>query len=131
MIKALWHFDLEGQIVQPCKRCQNEIERERKRKRAEIMPKTGPKRPPRSKASNTANAPINYGLLTTMKERQADPERCLAQDILTVAILDHHAGQCDPDFWTSYLYELCCDVLDWHPDYIKRNIGVTNAAKGR
>lgn len=84
---------------------------------------------PQPEKTKSGQAPINYGLLTTMKERSEDPWRCLALDILTVSVLDHNRGECEPEWWSSEIFELCCDAIGWHPDYIKRHMGVNNAAK--
>lgn len=94
------------------------------------LDKPEPKRPKRRMIhTKSGQAPINYGLLTTMKEREANPIGCLAQDIITVAVLDHQRGECDLDWWYSKEFYLCCDVIDWHPDYIRRNLGVPNATE--
>ena len=68
------------------------------------------------------NAPLNEGLITNCEEREVDPWKALCCDILVLAVLDHKRGQCDPEFWFSREYELYCDLIGWHPDYIRNHL---------
>ena len=64
----------------------------------------------------------NETMLTTMKQREEDGYKCLAIDVLTLAVLGHKEGATDAGFWNSWNFELFCALADQHPDYIRRGV---------
>ena len=60
--------------------------------------------------------------LTSLEDRREDGHKCLALDVLMVAISDHKKGNCEESWWYSDLFDTFCDVAGLHPDYIRRNV---------
>ena len=61
---------------------------------------------------------------TTKEEREADGWKCLCVDALVVAVDDHKEGKVEPEFWTSWVFELMCAQADCNPDYIRRGLSI-------
>ena len=101
----------DGKLWGCCKVCWNERSRANyhKEKQAKYRPQK------------------NESLLTTKKEREEDGYKCLAIDVLTLAVLGHKEGDTDPGFWNSWNFELFCAMADMNPEYIRRGIGVGEA----
>jgi len=97
-----------------CKVCERGMNRAYYRKnKAELNAKTVARR--RNNGGTRAE-------LTSTEERSEDGYKCLALDVLMLAISDHAKGQCEPEFWNSPQYELFCDAAGLHPDWIRRNV---------
>ena len=85
--------------------------------------KTKNKRRKRRRAPTPIPA-LSQKKYTTKDEREADGWKCLCVDALVVAVDDHKEGKVEPEFWTSWVFELMCAQADCNPDYIRRGLSV-------
>jgi len=103
-----WYLRKTGQWTTPCKPCRNERSKRYFRENKEEV-----------KRKRTEKKRKNEGLLTSMRERQGDGYKCLALDVLTLAVL---APDTTAEFWHSWEFELFCATGDVDPDYIRRGV---------
>ena len=106
-------------LTAACKECKNDASRLYDQKRDPEV-----KRAKWRKYSKNRKVKEKLGKfeLTSVEDRRKDGHKCLALDVLMVAISDHKKGNCEPEFWYSDSFDTFCDMAGLHPDYVRRNV---------